>query len=156
MEVHTTTIQETADKLAVIDALHRFAAGLDLRDNDLLNSAFAENAISDFRPAGKKAGFEYPVLEGRQNIIEALSDSLNGIITTHSFSNHRVKTDGDKAVVDVLVEAQHVLESEPSRYYMMKNRYDVQLVRQEEAWVIQHVIIDNVWKIGDPAVLAGI
>lgn len=48
------TFQETSDKFAVIETLYRFAAGLDLRDNDLLASAFATDATSDFRPAGKK------------------------------------------------------------------------------------------------------
>lgn len=150
------TFQETSDKFAVIETLYRFAAGLDLRDNDLLASAFATDATSDFRPAGKKAGFQYPVLEGRETIVAALMGSLNQIDTTHSISNPRVKIDGDKAVMDALVEAQHLPCNDHSRYYLMKNRYDVELVRQGEVWVIQRVIIDNVWRTGDPGVLTGI
>ena len=38
----------------------------------------------------------------------------------------------------------------------MKNRYDVKLVRQGETWRIQHIVVDNVWRTGDRAVLAGI
>lgn len=149
-------LQDTADKFAVIETLHRFAAGIDLSDTALLASAFAADAISDFRPAGKKAGFEYPVLEGRENIVAALSGSLHHIDTTHSISNPRVNIDGDKAVMDVLVEAQHLPSADHSRYYLMKNRYDVELVRQDEVWVIQRVTIDNVWRMGDPTVLTGI
>lgn len=151
-----TTFQETADKFAVIETLYRFAAGLDLRDKELLASAFAADAVSDFRPAGKKAGFEYPVLEGRETIVAALRSSLNHIDTTHSVSNPRVKIDGDTAVLDALVEAQHLPAADHSRHYMMKNRYDVELIRQGEVWVIQHVTIDNVWRQGDPSVLAGV
>ena len=150
------TFQETADKFAVVEALYRFAAGLDLRDTDLFSSAFAPDAISDFRPAGKKAGFEYPVLEGRENIVAALMGSLSQIDTTHSVSNPRVTIHGDKAVLDALVEAQHVPSSDPTRYYLMKNRYDVELVRQGDVWVIQRVTIDNIWRTGDPGVLTGI
>lgn len=150
------TIQENTDKLAVIETLYRFAAGLDLRDKDLLSSAFATDAISDFRPAGKKAGFEYPVLQGRDNIVSALRDSLGQIDTTHSFSNPRVSLEGDKAKVDALAEAQHLPSNDHSRYYLMKNRYDVEMARQGDVWFIQHVIIDNVWRIGDPTVLTGI
>jgi len=149
-------LQETADKFAVVETLSRFAAGLDLKDNDLLTSAFAVDAVSDFRPAGKKAGFEYPVLEGRETIMGALMGSLKQVETTHSVSNPRVTINGNTAVMDALVEAQHVLKADPSRYYLMKNRYDIKLVREGEVWVIQHVIIDNVWRMGDPAVLAGI
>jgi septum formation inhibitor-activating ATPase MinD len=145
-----------ADKMAVIDTLYRFAAGIDLRDKDLLASAFAADAVSDFRPAAAKAGFEYPVLEGRENIVAALSGALGLIDTTHSISNPRVTLDGDKAHLDALVEAQHVPQDKSSRHYLMKNRYDVDLVRQGEAWVIQRTTVDNVWRSGDPTVLTGL
>ena len=146
----------TADKLAVADALYRFAAGIDLRDKVLLASAFSADAVSDFRPAAAKAGFEYPVLEGRDIIVGALVNSLSQLDTTHSVSNPRVHIDGDTAHLDALVEAQHVPSGDHSRHYLMKNRYDVDLVRRGEAWVIQKVTIDNVWRSGDPGVLAGI
>lgn len=148
--------QETADKFAIVEVLHRYTAGLDLRNTDLLISAFTVDAISDFRPAGKKAGFEYPVLEGREAIIKALLGSLNNIDTTHSVSNALVTLDGDKAVMYALVEAQHLPSKDHSRNYLMKNQYDVELVRQSGVWVIQRVTIDNIWRTGDPTVLAGI
>ena len=145
-----------SDKLAVVETLYRFAAGIDLRDADLLASAFAPDAVSDFRPAAAKAGFEYPVLEGRDTIVAALATSLETIDTTHSVSNPRVTIEGDRARLDALVEAQHVPSGDPARHYLMKNRYDVELTRQGQDWVIQRVTIDNVWRTGDPAVLAGV
>ena len=145
-----------SDKLAVVETLYRFAAGIDLRDADLLASAFAPDAVSDFRPAAAKAGFEYPVLEGRDTIVAALATSLGTIDTTHSVSNPRVTIEGDRARLDALVEAQHVPSGDPARHYLMKNRYDVELTRQGQDWVIQRVTIDNVWRTGDPAVLAGV
>ena len=69
----STEFQTTVDTFAVIDTLHRFAAGIDQNDPTLLASAFTQNAVSDFRPAAAKAGFEYPVLEGRDTIVAALS-----------------------------------------------------------------------------------
>ena len=150
-----TILKNTADKIAVVEALYRFAAGIDLRDQDLLASALAEDAVSDFGPAAAKAGFEYPVLEGRMNIVAVLSEALKLLDTTHSVSNPRVILDGDKARLDALVEAQHVSRSDPSRHFLMKNRYDVELVRQGDVWVIQRTTVDNVWRSGDPAVLSG-
>lgn len=144
------------DKLAVAEALYRFAAGIDLRDRALLASAFAENAISDFRPAAAKAGFEYPVLQGRDVIVDALASSLSQVDTTHSISNPRVEIDGDAATVDMLVEAQHVSREDASSHYLMKNRYDVVLSRKGDAWEIERVTVDNVWRTGNPGVLAGI
>jgi hypothetical protein len=148
------TLDETTDKLAVTETLYRFAAGIDLRDRDLLASAFAEDAISDFRPAAAKAGFEFPVLEGRETIVEALSTSLRSLDTTHSVSNPRVRVDGDLAHLEAIVEAQHVPSQDHTRHYLMKNRYDVELVRADGSWVIQRVTIDNVWRDGDPSVLS--
>lgn len=148
-----TNTQETIDKLAVIDALYRFAAGIDLNDNELLSSSLASDAISDFGPAGKKAGFEFPVLEGRENIVSMLTNALSKIDTTHSVSNPRVTLNGDKAVLDALVEAQHLPSDDHTRHFLMKNRYDVELIRQGDAWVIQRYTVDNVWRTGDPTVL---
>lgn len=149
-------INELADRLGVIDALYRFAAGIDLRDESLLSSAFAEDAVSDFGPAAAKAGFEYPLLKGRSIIVEALSTSLRQLDTTHSVSNPRVQLDGDKAFLEAIVEAQHLPRTDHSRHYLMKNRYDVELARREDDWVIQRVTIDNVWRSGDIGVLSGI
>lgn len=146
----------TADQFAVIDTLYRFAAGVDQKDPALLASSFAEHAVSDFGPAAAKAGFAYPVLEGRANIVATLMAALAALDTTHSVSNPRATIDGDTARLDALVEAQHVSQSDPARHYLMKNRYDVQLVRDGAGWLIERVTVDNVWRTGDPAVLAGV
>lgn len=152
----TAHVSSATDQLAVIDALYRFATGIDLKDRDLLASSLAVDAVSDFRAAAAKAGFEYPVLEGRDTIVNALSASLQSLDTTHSVSNPRVSIDADTAHLDAMVEAQHVPQNNAAMHYLMKNRYDVQLIRQGDAWVIKHVAIDNVWRDGDPAVLAGV
>lgn len=147
---------EAVSKFAVIESLYRFAAGIDLKDQDLLASVFSEDAISDFRPAAAKAGFEYPVLEGRDTIVAALSAALRSLDTTHSVSNPRVSLSGNKARMEAMVEAQHVPKSDSSRHYLMKNRYDVELEKRGEHWLIKSVMVDNVWRSGDPTVLAGV
>jgi septum formation inhibitor-activating ATPase MinD len=154
MTMSPSLANEAADKLAVVDALYRFAAGIDLRDKNLLSSALAEEAVSDFRPAAAKAGFEYPVIEGRDFIVAALAASLATLDTTHSVTNPRVTIDGDTARLDALVEAQHVPRDDPARHYLMKNRYDVELARRHDVWVITRTTVDNVWRSGDPAVLS--
>lgn len=148
--------ENVANKLAIIDSLYRYAAGIDLKDPELIKGAFTEDAVSDFRPAGAKASFEYPVLEGKETIADALLNSLKPIVTTHSVTNPRVTIDGDKAYLEAIVEAQHLPESDPSRHYLMKNRYDVELLKQQDGWFICRVTVDNVWRTGDPTVLAGV
>lgn len=156
MTTSSSLSNEAADKLAVIDALYRFAAGIDLRDKDLLSSALAENAVSDFRPAAAKAGFDYPVIEGRDIIVAALTESLAKLDTTHSVTNPRVTIDGDTARLDALVEAQHVSQDDHTRSYLMKNRYDVELARMGDGWIITRNTVDNVWRSGDISVLSAI
>jgi septum formation inhibitor-activating ATPase MinD len=148
-----STNLDNADKIAVIETLYRFAAGIDLKDKELLSTAFADDAVSDFGPAAAKAGFEYPVLAGKATIVSALSEALSQLDTTHTVSNPRVSVEGDTARLDALVEAQHVPRNDPSRHYLMKNRYDVELVRQDTGWVIKRNTVDNVWRSGDPTVL---
>lgn len=144
------------NQLAIIDSLYRYAAGIDLKDQELMRSAFTDDAVSDFRPAGAKAGFDYPVLQGKEVIAEALMTSLKPIVTTHSVTNPRVTVVGDKGYLEAIVEAQHVPAADPSRHYLMKNRYDVELLKQEDRWLICRVTVDNVWRTGDPSVLAGV
>lgn len=154
MTMSPSLANEAADKLAVVDTLYRFAAGIDLRDKNLLSSSLAENAVLDFGPAGAKAGFEYPIIEGRDFIVAALTASLATLDTTHSVTNPRVAINGDRARLDALVEAQHVPREDHTRHYLMKNRYAVELARKGEVWVITRNTVDNVWRSGDPAVLS--
>lgn len=151
-----TFLQDTADRIAVTDVLYQFAAGIDQCDQGLLASVFTDDAVSDFTKAAAKAGFEYPAIQGRADIVAALSGSLGGIDTSHSVSNPRVTLNGETARLEALVEAQHLPRSDHSRHYLMKNRYEVDLVKQEGAWLIRRMSIDNIWLTGDPAVLAAV
>ncbi|MFD5252662.1 nuclear transport factor 2 family protein [Streptomyces bobili] len=152
----STTLTATADKLAVVETLYRYAAGLDLRDKDLLASAFADDAVADFGPATRKAGQEYPPINGGETIASALLGSLSHLDTTHSVSNPRVSLHGDTAHLEGIVACQHLPREDHSRHVLMTNRYDVALVRSSEVWVIQRMTVDNAWTEGDPTVLAGI
>ncbi|MFE1794542.1 nuclear transport factor 2 family protein [Streptomyces sp. NPDC059517] len=151
-----TSPTATEDKFAVVETLYRYAAGLDLRDKDLLASAFADDAVADFGPATKKAGQEYPPIKGGETIATALLGSLGHLDTTHSLSNPRVSLDGDTAHLEGIMACQHLPRTDHSRHVLMTNRYDVELVRQGEVWVVQHLTVDNAWTEGDPSVLAGI
>ncbi|MFD6285734.1 nuclear transport factor 2 family protein [Streptomyces sp. NPDC060205] len=151
-----TSPTATEDKFAVVETLYRYAAGLDLRDKDLLASAFADDAVADFGPATKKAGQEYPPIKGGETIATALLGSLGHLDTTHSLSNPRVSLDGDTARLEGIMACQHLPRTDHSRHVLMTNRYDVELARQGEVWVVQHLTVDNAWTEGDPSVLAGI
>ncbi|MDQ3403972.1 MAG: nuclear transport factor 2 family protein [Actinomycetota bacterium] len=147
--------RELADRQEVIDALLRFALGRDLRDRDLLLSAFTEDATFDFRPAAKKCGLEIPLIEPREMIAAVVLDPNVPLDTTHTVSNARVTFDGDTASLTALVEAQHLPAADHSRHAMLKNIYAVDLVRDGRRWVIRQMTVDNIWFTGDPNVIIG-
>ncbi len=148
-------LEQLLDREEVIDALYRFGLGQDLRDRELFASAFAVEAVLDFRPAATKCGLDIPLMEGRDTIVGTILDPATRIDTTHVVSNARVELDGDTARLTAIVEAQHLPKDDHSRHALLKNLYAVEAVRDGSRWVMRHVHIDNVWFTGDPRVIAG-
>lgn len=144
---------EIKDRHEIIDALYRFGLGQDLRDTELFSSAFAPDAELDFRPAAGKTGHGVPLMTGRSSIVEAILPAP--IDTTHVVTNCRTEVNGDTARLTAIVEAQHLPNTDHSRHFLMKNLYDVDLVRDGRRWVVQRMRIDNVWYTGDPEILLG-
>jgi hypothetical protein len=147
---------ELRDRLEIIDALYRFALGQDLKDKALFASSFADDAELDFRPAAGKWGAKPPVMSGRDTIVTTVLGMFAGRVdTTHQVTNPRVAVDGDVAALTALVEAQHLLIANRGTHALLKNLYDVDLVRDTDRWVMRRVRIDNVWFTGDPATIFG-
>lgn len=141
------------DRVEIIDALYRFAAGQDLQDRALFESAFAPEATLDFTGPARRLGASIPVFEGRTAIADTVLGTVSRLHTTHTVTNPRVALDGDRATLFALVEAQHLLRDDHRRRLLLKNIYWVDLERWGEQWAIRSIRIDNVWLDGDPRVL---
>ncbi len=149
-------VRELRDRTEIVDALHRFALGQDLKDAALFASAFAADAELDFRPAAARWGGHPPLMVGRDTIVTTILDSFTGRVdTTHQVTNPRIAVDGDTARLTALVEAQHLLSADHSTFALLKNPYDVELVRDGRRWVVRRMRIDNTWDRGDPAAIFG-
>ncbi|MFE0103486.1 nuclear transport factor 2 family protein [Streptomyces sp. NPDC059009] len=149
-------VAELRDRTEIIDALHRFGLGQDLKDKDLFASSFAADAELDFRPAAAKWGAKPPLMSGRDTIVTTILGMFTGRVdTTHQVTNPRISIDGDTARLTALVEAQHLLVADPAKHALLKNPYDVDLVRDGDRWVIRHLRIDNTWFTGDPTAIFG-
>ncbi|MFI6290755.1 nuclear transport factor 2 family protein [Nonomuraea sp. NPDC050790] len=147
---------EPRDLLEITDALYRFGLGQDLADAELFASAFAEDAELDFGPAASKWGATPPVMSGRDTIVTTILHGFAGrVATTHQVTNPRVQVGGDRARLTAMVEAQHVLTADRSTHALLKNLYDVELVRRDGRWLMTRVVIDNVWYTGDPPAIFG-
>ena len=136
--------------LSITDALLRFGAGTDNADTDLLVSAFAPDAVIDFGPCGRKLGLDFEPLQGRDTIVGFLAGTAALQLTSHVVTNSRTHVRGDGASVRALVDATHVVRADRARRFRMMNWYDAELVRHQDAWRIEHLLIDNIWFEGDP------
>jgi hypothetical protein len=147
---------ELIARLEIVDALHRFAYGRDLRDRELLTSAFTVDAEFDFRPAAERCGLSgIPLMTGPEMIAGIVLDPRVPLDTTHTVSNCRIELGDGRATLTALVEAQHLPAGDHSRHALLKNVYTVELVPSGRQWLIRRVWIDNVWFTGDPQVIVG-
>ena len=149
-----TTIRELVDQRDALDALLRFGAGQDLRDESLFRSAFAEDAVLDFSQPAEQFGAVITPMKGIDEIARILT-TLAPLHTTHTVTNPRIEIEGDQARLFALVEAQHVQRDDPTRHLLLKNVYWVDLSSAGSRWVIDVMTIHNVWHDGDPVVLFG-
>ena len=138
----------------IVDALYRFATGMDTRDRALFESAFSAEGALDLTLAAKRLGMELPVMRGRQVITDCLMHEADRIDTTHSVTNPRIVAyDGKRARLSALVEAQNLPRHDHSRHLLLKNAYTVELSKQEGTWTIDYLRVENLWLDGDPQVL---
>lgn len=148
---------QACDRYEIADTLHRYAFGLDHGDADSLASAFTEDGVLDFTPAGRKLGLAFPRLTGRQAILDALLPFLGPLDTTHTASNLQIEISGDTATLYAYVMSQHFMPREGSRAgsenALLMNRYDCELVRDGQKWRFKQVTIDNAWLQGDAEIL---
>src|SRR5438270_7620215 len=151
--------QLACDRYDIADALHRYAFGLDHGDADSLASAFTEDCVFDFRPAGKKLGIDFPKLTRRQAIVDALVPFLGPLDTSHAVSNLQIEISDDTATMYAYVMSQHFMPRQGSRrgseFALLMNRYDCDLVRDRDGqkWRFKRITIDNAWAQGDPEIL---
>ena len=139
--------------IAVLDALLRFGVGTDDGEMALLRSAFAADAHVDFGPCGRKLGLDFPPLEGVDAIADFLCGTSEQQVTSHVVTNPRIEAADDRAQLRALVDATHVVRSDPSRRFRMMNWYVAGLEQSAGAWRIARMTIDNIWFEGDAGIL---
>lgn len=152
---HAAIVAELRDRAEITDALYRFALGQDLKDRELLASAFTADAELDFQAAARWGGKPLLMI-GRDTIVSTILATFIGRMdTTHQVTNPRITIDGNTARLTALVEAQHLLTDAPGTHALLKNPYTVDLVREDSRWLIRRMRIDNTWLTGDPVAIFG-
>lgn len=140
--------------LAIVDALYRFAAGQDQKDEALFRSAWTSDAELDFVQPAERLGVTLPPFRGRENIVSSIMGSTSALVTSHTVTNPRIHMlTPDSADLVALVEAQHVPHADPGRHLLLKNVYRCELAMEEASWRIRVMRIHNLWLHGEAAVL---
>ena len=150
-----SAIALAAERLEVTDALLRFGAGVDHNDEELLATAFSDDAVVDFGPCGRAMGLDFPVLTGGDTILRFLRATAEAQTTTHVITNGRAKIDEGAARLRALVDATHLPKGDHSRRCQMMNWYDVDLVKDGNLWRMRRLVISSAWFTGDTQVLLG-
>src|SRR5438046_10269903 len=82
--METDLAQLANDRFEIADALHRYAFGLDHGDAVSLASALTEDCRFDFRPAGRNRDIDFPLLSGRDAILNGLLPLIVPLDTSHT------------------------------------------------------------------------
>jgi hypothetical protein len=153
----TDLARQANDRYEVADTLHRYAFGLDHGDADSLASALAEDCVLDFRRAEKKLHLGFPLITGRQAILDSVLPLIGPLDTSHTVTNLQIEISGDSARLSAYVMSQHFMPREGSRpgaeNALLMNRYDCELVRDDQKWRFRRIIIDNAWSQGNPEII---
>jgi ketosteroid isomerase-like protein len=149
-------LQQLFDDTAIIDSLHRYTAGLDQADADLVASSLTEDAVVDPTRATEKIGFALPALFPRDVAVSSLIGALRSLDTSHSVSNVRIYISGDTATVHCHAHVRLSVPGEDGRpeqrqRVLMMNRYEGSAVRDGHQWRFRRLTIDNVWFELSPA-----
>ena len=131
--METDLAQLAHDRFEIADALHRYAFGLDHGDADSLASAVTEDCRFDFRPAGRKLEIDFPLLTGRDAILNGVLPFIGPLDTSHSVSNLQIEIVDDTATLYAYVLSQHFLPREGSRPWIGIRIIDESLRLQSDA-----------------------
>lgn len=146
--------EERAAADGIEQALIRFAAGQDLRDAELLATAFSDDAVLDFTHPAAELGVTADLMIGRSSIVETVFSVTAPLATSHTITNVRiVHLDGATAEAHALIEAMHVDRAKPARRLLLKNSISISAERIGPRWQIQSLTFQNLWREGEASVL---
>ena len=144
--------QAVEDKLAIIEVMNCYAAGLDSRDWTLWRNVFTDETIFDLSswnqvPARKLQTDR--VVRAQARMFAELT------VTQHFLTNHRITVDGDHGRGIAHMRAEHWLANEDgteSRYTMF-GYYDDKFLRTADGWKMCEMQLNVTQTEGDIEVM---
>ena len=123
------TDQNTADRIALMDVMLRYAAGVDNRDMDLYDSCFADDV--------EVLGFGENTYNGREAWVNYVIDALKQYgPTQHMLGPQLATVDGDNAKCRTDVQALHYMKDAPDTTLTLWATYETDMKRINGEWKI--------------------
>ncbi len=146
-----TTAAQVVDERDVLDTVHRFAAGMDLRDWVAYRAVFADEVVVDYT---SYRGGEVVTVAADAWVERVRRRFSTMLATQHSLTNHRIEVDGDDALCRTYLEAMHVaLVDDVEEWCVIGGEYRDRLRRTPDGWEIVLKRLDVRWITGNRAVL---
>jgi hypothetical protein len=105
----TDLAQLANDRYEIADTLHRYAFALDHDHADTLGSILTEDCRFDFTAAGRKIGLKFPVLTGRDAIVQNVLPRIGPLQTSHTASNIQIEISENTATMSAYMMSQHFI-----------------------------------------------
>ena len=142
----------TEDRLAIIEVMNNYAAGLDARDWELWRTVFTDEAtfdLSSWNQVPPRLLETDRVVKGQARIFAELK------ATQHFLTNHRITVQGDHARGLAHMRAEHwLLEDDGSTTrYTMFGYYDDKFLRIDNGWKMCEMQLNVTHTEGDRRVM---
>jgi hypothetical protein len=144
-------LRALVDQAAVCTTMYRFAAGIDMRDWPLYRSVFTDEIDLDYGSyrAESVGRFAADAWVDRAKILFTGLDA-----SQHCLYNPRVTVDGDTALCEVYVQAEHFLQNPyGDDWWTLGGHYTDGLVRTDTGWKIQIKKLTMMWSRGNRGIM---
>ena len=143
---------DASEKLAVAEAVYRYATGVDRRDWTLYRSLFTDTVTFDFSSYGP----DWPPRQmSADEWVAGLVPLFTGLAATqHSMTNPLATIDGDTAAITMYVQAHHVFDpTDAASWYTIGGYYEDTLARVNGRWLLTGVRLTVTWRAGEPGIM---
>ncbi len=142
-----------ADRLQIVDVISSVGFYADQRRWELVEAAFAERVVIDYRShRSAAAGQSEPQALTPGEIVTAWKTQLPGYHhTQHLITNPLVRIDGERASATSQVYATHYLSNEEGDdHWTFIGFYEHELRRTPEGWKITLMRANKLFELGNP------
>lgn len=149
VDIDTAALQRVLAERDIVNVAIGYTWALDEHRWDELHRVFAPDATATLGSPDRLDGIE--AIIGRiRSALEPLDDSQ------HLVGNHQVVLDGDTATHRCYLHAQHIRHgANGGPHYIVAGRYEDDLTRTSDGWLITHRNLHVMWTEGNPAVVRG-